>query len=189
MTTVKELEKKLKQPANLLLAKASSLGFTGSPTDELPQEIAEAIANSGGAKKLNAAPPKEKTEPSGNDNGKTQSGQGLGDIHAAYFASTQNLQDSQFELEKEAAIAMGKMMGHQLYLNMVGAKNQTLRELHERDTHNVVGSYQQAAQNYQQSVEVQRQQALSGWAHSDKTGKTLNQCLAEVRALNASFDI
>lgn len=187
MTTVKELEKKLKQPANLLLAKASSLGFTGSPTDELPQEIVDEIKNGGGAKKLNAAPPKGKTEPT--DNGNGAKGQGLNDIYGAFYASTQNLQNSQFELEKEAAVASGRMIGHQLYLNFAGAKNETLQTLIQRDLQHSIGNHQEAAENHRTFTEEKRQKALGAWASSDKTGKTLKECLAEVRALNASFDI
>ena len=188
MASIKELSEQTGKPVKLLRTAAMQYGFNGSDRDELPADIVEKLT---GTKQLGAAPPKQQTErrDEPTKNAEASKEQGLDSIHAAYFASTQNLQDSHFETEKQIAIAQGKMEAHQIYLNRVAARNQTLQDLTNRDLGASVENWQTAEENYRAYIEGERQKALSAWAASDKTGKNLKQAAGEVRALIASFDI
>jgi hypothetical protein len=181
---ISDLEKKLKQPANVLLAKASSLGFTGSPTDELPQEIVDAIENGGGAKKLNAAP-QPKSEPSGNK--KQHQPRTEENLHAAFFASSHNLQQETNNTEILAAEVAGKLQANRIYAHFQGAKNQELMRLFGTAGDGVVEVHSQTVTEYQQDIQQQEHEAIAAYAHSDKSGKTLKQAAGEMKALLASF--
>ncbi len=183
---INELANELQQPAKVIFAKAKGYGYSGGADGELAPDIIEAIRTGGGPKQIGSAPAtSETTEPQP----EPTKGQGLGDIYNAFYASTDNLQRTQFEMEKEAAIAQGRMWGHQLYINLQAAKNETLQTLVSTDLERSLTNHQEKAGDYREFVEEKRQKALSAWAASDKQGKTLKQAFAEMKALNASFDI
>jgi len=186
MTTIKDIAATQGKPEKLVKAAAASLGFTGTVTDELPESIAAKLQ---GPKQIGSGSNSEQSEPTQQQTAEQTKGQGLEDIHQAYFASTQNLQESHFETEKQIAIAQGKMEAHQIYMNRLAARNQTLQTLTNRDLGASVENWQTSEENYRAYIESERQKALSAWAHSDKTGKTLKQAAGEVKALIASFDI
>lgn len=191
MTTLNQLSEKTKEPINLLIAKAKKLGFSKNTDADIPEDILSAltgpkqIASNSTVSQVEVDYPEQQKESSQN---KKTSNNEVEEIHQAFFEGNENLEQSNLEMELEAAKAMGRMEAHQIYLNYKGAKMSALRTLRQQDSYLAIDKINYSSEKYRAAIEYRKKEALQGWASSDKAGKSIQECLKEIKQLNASFE-
>jgi hypothetical protein len=186
MSTVNELAKQLKKSSGEIYATAKGFGFTGSITDRLPEDIADAIQSGTCPKQLGAAPQKNQ---GGNftKTGENSKGQGTGNedhtpenTYSAFAYSNSQLSSQLRETEKLAAQTQGAMDAHAYYANYLAARNAVLQNLMGARAESVTTDTQAAISGHNIEQSDLRTKAIMAVATSDKTGKTLKQVQHEI---------
>ena len=179
MTTIKDLEKKLKQPANILLAKASTLGFTGSITDELPLEIEKAIAN-GNQKTLGAGP--KSTEPPNENIPTTFNPKDLSNASQAQQSTYENHRRATRNLALEKARLEGQLEAIEEHQEKQLAKAQTKAELNREEQIKLLSENQAIIADFKAHSENYRGETLNVYATGEIANKDLEQQIASIKS-------
>ena len=179
MTTIKDLEKKLNQPTNILLAKASTLGFTGSPTDELPAEIEKAIAN-GIQKTLGAAP--QSIEPPSKNVPQNFDPTDLSNASQAQQSTYENHRRATRSLALEKARLEGQLEAIEEHQAKQLSKAQTKAELNREEQIQLLSENREMIAEFKAHSENYRGETLNVYATGEIANKDLEQQIASIKS-------
>jgi tRNA U34 5-carboxymethylaminomethyl modifying GTPase MnmE/TrmE len=157
---------------------AAAHGFTGSPTDELPEEIEKAIAN-GSKKILGAAPP---TEPQNENIPATFNPKDLSNASQAEQSTYENHRRATRNLALEKARLEGQLEAIEEHQAKSLAKAQTKAELNREEQIKLLSENKEMIADFKSHSEHYRGETLNVYATVTGGNKDLEKQIAEIKS-------